>query len=335
MAENSFSAWTIAVGGGAVLGAASALLFAGAGAVAGAAIRAAGRTALGQATKAAASSLAKTVTSTLSSNGLIGTISAGARNTIAAVGNRISSSSCGTRVAASAIAAGAVEAGLGAAAGGLGASQLHSFDPETEVLMADGTTKKNKDIQLGDQVTATDPETGETGETTAQPVTALHQNIDAGLTNLTLSPVTSPTPPTSDASGDRSTLHTTPNHPFWDTTTQSWVHAADLRRGISVLTGPDGQLQTVTEVRNLPGPKLMRDLTVANIHTYHVIAGHTPVLVHNCNNVTAYRVEGAGNERIRIHDNGSILVRGADKTLFIGFDRVRLTLRSGHMVSCG
>ncbi|MER5702788.1 hypothetical protein ABT023_12705 [Micromonospora sp. NPDC002296] len=26
----------------------------------------------------------------------------------------------------------------------------------------------------------------------------------------------------------------------------------------------------------------MRDLTVANVHTYYVIAGNTPVLVHNC-----------------------------------------------------
>ncbi|MEW2427782.1 hypothetical protein AB0877_07205 [Micromonospora sp. NPDC047644] len=26
----------------------------------------------------------------------------------------------------------------------------------------------------------------------------------------------------------------------------------------------------------------MRDLTVANIHTYYVLAGNAPVLVHNC-----------------------------------------------------
>jgi hypothetical protein len=26
----------------------------------------------------------------------------------------------------------------------------------------------------------------------------------------------------------------------------------------------------------------MRDITVADIHTYHVLAGNTPVLVHNC-----------------------------------------------------
>ncbi|BFU41825.1 hypothetical protein KRMM14A1004_00620 [Krasilnikovia sp. MM14-A1004] len=39
----------------------------------------------------------------------------------------------------------------------------------------------------------------------------------------------------------------------------------------------------VTGVRNHVGLKVMRDLTVADLHTYFVVAGTTPVLVHNCN----------------------------------------------------
>jgi hypothetical protein len=38
----------------------------------------------------------------------------------------------------------------------------------------------------------------------------------------------------------------------------------------------------VTAVRNYIGGEDMRDLTVAAIHTYYVIAGNEPVLVHNC-----------------------------------------------------
>ncbi|WP_045748630.1 polymorphic toxin-type HINT domain-containing protein, partial [Actinoplanes rectilineatus] len=78
-----------------------------------------------------------------------------------------------------------------------------------------------------------------------------------------------------------SVLETTSHHPFWDATTGEWSDAADLIPGESTLTGPDGELQYVTDVREHTGPKVMRDLTVAEIHTYYVIAGDEPVLVHN------------------------------------------------------
>jgi hypothetical protein len=41
---------------------------------------------------------------------------------------------------------------------------------------------------------------------------------------------------------------------------------------------------TVIAVLNKLGTKEMRDLTVADTHTYYVLAGETPVLVHNCGN---------------------------------------------------
>ncbi|MEU8265499.1 hypothetical protein AB0C02_33515, partial [Micromonospora sp. NPDC048999] len=43
----------------------------------------------------------------------------------------------------------------------------------------------------------------------------------------------------------------------------------------------DGQIRYVTAVRTFTGSKVMRDLTVDDIHTYYVIAGDRPVLVHN------------------------------------------------------
>jgi hypothetical protein len=37
----------------------------------------------------------------------------------------------------------------------------------------------------------------------------------------------------------------------------------------------------VIRVHSFRGARTMRDLTVANIHTYYVMAGNTPVFVHN------------------------------------------------------
>ncbi len=164
----------------------------------------------------------------------------------------------------------------------------HSFDPATPVLMADGTTKPIGQIEVGDQVTATDPETG---QNSAQQVTVLHEHLDTKLTDVTVSTVGAPGSggvATGEGHGDRSTrgptetvLHTTQNHPFWDATADAWVNAADLKPGVSTLTGPSGEIQLVTEVRNFVGAQTMNDLTVAGVHTYYVLAGDSPVLVHN------------------------------------------------------
>jgi Pretoxin HINT domain len=133
-------------------------------------------------------------------------------------------------------------------------------------------------IQLGEKVAATDPAAG---VTTAQSVTALHVNLDRELTDVTVQPV-------NEGDGDRSTrgpttLHTTQNHPFWDATTKACVDAKDLKVGESTLTGPDGRLLLISGIRNLTGAAPVRDLTVDTVHTYYVVAGDTPVLVHNNN----------------------------------------------------
>jgi hypothetical protein len=196
----------------------------------------------------------------------------------------------------------ALGAAFGAAAGYAGAkfgaksepsdcTRPHSFAAGTLVLMADGTTKAIDDIQVGDEVVATDPQTG---TTEAQPVTFLHRNQDTDLTDVTVAPPAEEAASesaTGEGKGDRSTrgptiatLHTTQHHPFWDATTQAWTNAADLKPGLSTLLTADGHTLEVLGVDNHTGDQTMRDLTVANTHTYYVVAGGKPVLVHNNNN---------------------------------------------------
>ncbi|MGW1062141.1 RHS repeat-associated core domain-containing protein [Micromonospora rubida] len=144
----------------------------------------------------------------------------------------------------------------------------HSFDPATPVVMADGSSRPIAEIVVGDKVMAHDPETG---ATSTQAVDTLHVNQDEALTDLAVR----------NEGGSFVTVKTTQHHPFWSESRDRWVNAADLQPTERLKT-PNGALVTVAKVHNFSGDELMRDLTVANVHTYYVIAGNTPVLVHNC-----------------------------------------------------
>jgi RHS repeat-associated protein len=149
----------------------------------------------------------------------------------------------------------------------------HSFHPATPVLMADGTRRRIADVREGDKVIATDPVSGETA---AKPVTDVHRNNDRDLADVTIRDT---------KSGGITVLHTTANHPFWKADTQRWTEAKDLQPGDRLLS-PDGDTaRMITAVKTWTGLKWMHDLTIADIHTYYVIAGNTPVLVHNCDTV--------------------------------------------------
>jgi RHS repeat-associated protein len=148
----------------------------------------------------------------------------------------------------------------------LGRLCVNSFTPDTPVLMADHTTKPIKDIKVGDKVIATDPTTG---ETTTETVTQLHDNQDTDLTDLTIT-----------ADGHTNIIHTTTQHPFWDATTRNWTVAGRLGIGDHLLTD-NASIAIVAGIRSWNAQHEMRNLTVETLHTYYVIAGTTPVLVHN------------------------------------------------------
>jgi RHS repeat-associated protein len=142
----------------------------------------------------------------------------------------------------------------------------HSFEPNTSVLLADNTARPIGQIKIGDKVVATDPATG---KTTAKPVVLLHVHRDVKLADVIVS-----TPE------GVQTLHVTQNHPFYDRTRHAWVNAAALSAGDQLYTD-GGTPVAVVVVATYVGSQIMNDLTVADIHTYYVVAGTTPVLVHN------------------------------------------------------
>ena len=159
----------------------------------------------------------------------------------------------------------AVTAGLKAAARNgdevaIGAV-CHSFAAATLVRMADGRTQAITEVEVGDEVTALDPDTGATG---AYRVSATYVHDD---------------PVTGTVEIDGELVEVTPGHAFL-TVERGWVEAADLRPGEQVpsVTGAAG---IVGEIRWDRGPATMYDLTVETVHTFAVGTGGW--VVHNCN----------------------------------------------------
>jgi hypothetical protein len=139
----------------------------------------------------------------------------------------------------------------------------NSFTPDTQVQMADGSTKPIGEVSIGDEVLATDPDTGQTGPRRVTDV--IRGSGSKDLVDVTI---------------DGHVITATANHPFYDTKRDTWVNAGDLRAG-EVLRGRDGPVR-VEKVKKYSVPdQTVFNLTVAGVHTYYVVAGDSPVLVHN------------------------------------------------------
>ncbi|MFV2013760.1 Hint domain-containing protein, partial [Micromonospora sp. LOL_027] len=106
----------------------------------------------------------------------------------------------------------------------------------TAVLMADGSTKRIEDVEVGDYVLATDPETGETA---AKPVEAvIASGGEKELVELTV--VAEP--------DDLAVITATDNHPFWLPELAEWVNAVDLEAG-QLLQTASGTWMQITAVK--------------------------------------------------------------------------------------
>jgi hypothetical protein len=144
----------------------------------------------------------------------------------------------------------------------------HSFLPDTEVLMADGRHKKIKDVKQGDKVVATDPLTGKNRAREVEK--HITTKGDKDFATITVTNGTS-----------TSTLVATVNHPFWIENTHTWLNAGNLKPGLRLHSASSTPV-TVRSVRITHHRQTTNDLTVAVTHTYYVLAGDAPVLVHNC-----------------------------------------------------
>ncbi|MFK4191364.1 DNRLRE domain-containing protein [Streptomyces sp. NPDC033754] len=148
-------------------------------------------------------------------------------------------------------------------------SRCNSFAPETLVLMANGSYLPISEVQVGDYVAATDPETG---VTTAEPVV----DVISGYGSKNLVEIATDTDPSTPP------LQATADHPLW-VVGSGWTKARDVRRG-SHLIATDGSPQPVTSVVNrgeLPD-RLVFNLNVGNVHTFTVVdSAGREILTHN------------------------------------------------------
>ncbi|MEV1247035.1 RHS repeat-associated core domain-containing protein [Nonomuraea sp. NPDC049750] len=181
------------------------------------------------------------------------------------------------------------------------ASNCSSFVPGTKVLMADGTKKSIEDIKVGDKVVATDPKTGKSeAKSVITPITS------KGVKNLVRVAV--------DSDGDQGRgagmVTATDGHPFWAPTARQWEQAGTLRPGQSLQTSHGAYLKIAALEKSTAADQRVYNLTVADLHTYYVLAGETPVLVHNSNGLcgTAALDNGDWQHIVDRHRPGGVKV---------------------------
>jgi hypothetical protein len=166
----------------------------------------------------------------------------------------------------------------------------HSFVRGTLVLMADGSAKPIAEVEIGDKVKATDPATGETTDRDVV-ATIVHADED-DMTRLTVE----------SEDGSTGTVDATSWHPVWVNAQGRFVNIGDLKPG-QRLTSADGSVPRVTDVDRYRHYAPVYDLTVDGVHTYYVVAGTTPVLVHNNSCPRVFAVDSAGSaSELPVHE---------------------------------
>ncbi|MER5604581.1 polymorphic toxin-type HINT domain-containing protein [Micromonospora tulbaghiae] len=122
----------------------------------------------------------------------------------------------------------------------------------------------------------------------------------------------------------------TDNHPFWVPGLDEWVDAADLRAGQWLRTSAGTHVQ-ISATRQWTEPAQVHNLTIDDIHTYYVVAGNTPVLVHNCNGLATLNyypgVGRSGHFSIEVMDSGGDL----EHMHLMPFDGVAMVGKAGKL----
>ncbi|MEU2134582.1 polymorphic toxin-type HINT domain-containing protein, partial [Streptomyces sp. NPDC018352] len=173
----------------------------------------------------------------------------------------------------------------------------------TDVLMADGDTKDIEDIEVGDMVMATDPETGKQGP---RRVTRLIRS--EGEKQLNTLTILTPDGPEN--------LTATREHPFWSPSERAWVEAGDLAPGMTLRTDT-GEAVEIAGNKSFTKRTRTYNFTVDELHTYYVLAGATPVLVHNSCGVFSNSMPGTLGRELALAERLGVKPSGAGSA---GFD---------------
>ncbi|MEU2155708.1 LamG-like jellyroll fold domain-containing protein [Streptomyces sp. NPDC019396] len=145
----------------------------------------------------------------------------------------------------------------------------HSFTGLTGVLMANGITKPIAEVKAGDYVLTAEP--GKKKKEKHRVKAVIVTKTDRDYVDVVVATKSGP-----------KTIQSTKHHQFYEATRNSWTQAGDLKVGQKLQNG-DGALTAIVEVKSYTATRVTYDLSVEDLHTYHVLAGTTPVLVHNCN----------------------------------------------------
>lgn len=192
----------------------------------------------------------------------------------------------------------------GGSSGGSCKTADNSFVPGTKVLMVDGSAKSIEDVRTGDKIVATDPKTG---ETRIETVTAEIKGEGLKrLVKVTIDTDGSKGPKTAEVTA-------TDGHPFWVPELGEWIDATDLKARQWLQTSAGTYVQITSITRWTAQDATVHNLTVSDTHTYHVLAGAMPVLVHNCGTETlgdnTYSWEHEGTDSLfeaEVDQNGTM-----------------------------
>ncbi|MBH0245354.1 hypothetical protein I3W98_24695 [Streptomyces cavourensis] len=144
----------------------------------------------------------------------------------------------------------------------------HSFTGLTGVLMANGTVKPISEVKAGDQVLTAEPGKKEKEKHKVKEV--IVTKTDRDYVDVVVKTDAGP-----------KTIETTKHHQFYEIVRNSWTQAGDLKPG-QELQDDKGEPARILDVTAYTAERTTYDLSVEGLHTYHVLAGQTPVLVHNC-----------------------------------------------------
>ncbi|MGW7363622.1 LamG-like jellyroll fold domain-containing protein [Streptomyces sp. NPDC054841] len=179
---------------------------------------------------------------------------------------------CSVSGVAKATAVGAAVGGIfGAAASKFGRKGCtpHSFTGRTGVLMANGMTKPISEIKVGDYVLTAEP--GKKKKEKHRVKAVIVTKTDRDYVDVVVATKAGP-----------KTIQTTKHHQFYEASRNAWTQAGDLKAG-QKLQSDAGAPTTILNVKSYTALRVTYDLSIEDLHTYHVAAGDTAILVHNNN----------------------------------------------------